>query len=131
MATATQYIATGRRKNSVARVRLLSGSGQITVNKRSFENYFVRNTHRAVVKQPLETTNTLGQYNIFVNVRGGGTSGQAGAIRHGISRALLEINQGFRETLRKEGFLTRDSRAKERKKYGQKGARARFQFSKR
>ena len=131
MTTAPQYCATGRRKNSIARVRLRSGSGQITVNNRSFENYFTRDTHRALIQQPLEATTTVDQYNIFINVRGGGVSGQAGAIRHGISRALLEIDQGFRERLRKEGFLTRDSRAKERKKYGQKGARARFQFSKR
>ena len=131
MGTDLQYIGTGRRKNSVARVRLVPGKGQMLINKRSLEHYFPRETHRLLIHQPFESTSTGGKYNVYVNVQGGGISGQAGAIRHGIARALLEVDSGFRETLRKEGLMTRDPRAKERKKYGQPGARRRFQYSKR
>ncbi len=123
--------ATGRRKEAVARVWLHSGSGKISINQRSLEEYFGRETSRMVFRQALELTETSGQFDIFVNVSGGGLSGQAGAIRHGISRALTKINPEHRGALKKAGYLTRDSRAKERKKYGQRGARARFQFSKR
>ncbi len=125
------YCATGKRKTSVARVRLTEGDGLITVNKRPIEEYFGRETMMMVVKQPLEFTEMIGKYNVFANVRGGGISSQAGAIKHGISRALLEVDPNFRGVLKKAGFLTRDSRIKERKKYGQRGARARFQYSKR
>jgi len=126
-----QYTATGKRKSSIARVSLTPGAGKIIVNEKPAEEYFGRETLRMILRQPLELTGTIGKYNISVNVNGGGGSGQAGAIRHGISKALLEINPEFRTKLKKEGFLTRDSREKERKKYGQKGARKRFQFSKR
>ena len=125
------YCATGKRKTSVARVRLTEGDGLITVNKRPIEEYFGRETMMMVVKQPLEFTEMIGKYDVFANVRGGGISSQAGAIKHGISRALLEVDPNFRGILKKAGFLTRDSRVKERKKYGQRGARARFQYSKR
>lgn len=131
MGTDLQYIGTGRRKNSVARVRLVPGKGQIVVNKRSLEHYFPRENHRLLIHQPFESTSTGGKYNVSVTVRGGGSTGQAGAIRHGITRALLQVDSGFRNTLRKEGLVTRDPRAKERKKYGQPGARRRFQYSKR
>ncbi len=123
--------STGRRKEAVARVWLQPGSGKIAINKRSLEDYFGRETSRMVFRQPLELTETSGTFDIFVNVCGGGLSGQADAIRHGISRALIKINPELRGTLKKAGYLTRDARAKERKKYGQRGARARFQFSKR
>jgi small subunit ribosomal protein S9 len=123
--------ATGRRKEAVARVWLQPGSGKIAINKRSLEEYFGRETSRMVFRQALELTETSGQFDIFVNVAGGGLSGQADAIRHGISRALCAVNAEYRPALKKAGYLTRDSRAKERKKYGQRGARARFQFSKR
>ncbi|MFQ5464531.1 MAG: 30S ribosomal protein S9 [Thermodesulfobacteriota bacterium] len=125
------YRATGRRKTSVARVRLLPGSGEIEINKKPIDDFFNRSVHRTMVRQPLELTKTVDRFNVHVNVRGGGISGQAGAIRHGVARALLESDPEFREPLKKAGFLTRDPRMKERKKYGQKGARARFQFSKR
>ncbi|OGP61427.1 MAG: 30S ribosomal protein S9 [Deltaproteobacteria bacterium RBG_13_61_14] len=125
------FFATGRRKNAVARVRMKPGSGQIVVNDRPLEEYFGRKTSQMVIRQPLELTQTLGQYDIFVNVDGGGLSGQAGAIRHGITRTLMVINPALRPALKKAGFVTRDQRAKERKKYGQRGARARFQYSKR
>jgi len=125
------FFATGRRKNAVARVRMKPGSGQILVNHRPLEEYFGRKTSQMVIRQPLELTQTLGQYDIFVNVDGGGLSGQAGAIRHGITRTLMVINPALRPALKKAGFVTRDQRAKERKKYGQRGARARFQYSKR
>jgi len=125
------YRATGRRKSSVARVRLLPGSGEIEINKRPIDDFFNRSVHRTMVRQPLELTKTADRFNVHVNVRGGGISGQAGAIRHGVARALLESDPALREPLKKAGFLTRDPRMKERKKYGQKGARARFQFSKR
>lgn len=126
-----QYTATGKRKTSIARVFLTPGTGKIVINERPVEEYFGRETLRMILRQPLELTGTIGKYDISVNVTGGGGSGQAGAIRHGISKALLDINPEFRSRLKKEGFLTRDSREKERKKYGQKGARKRFQFSKR
>lgn len=125
------YYGTGRRKTAVARVWLRPGSGTITINKRPIADYFGRATARMVVAQPLEITETMSSYDVSANVNGGGGCGQAEAIRHGISRALLELNPDFRGTLKKAGFVTRDSRIKERKKYGQKGARARFQFSKR
>jgi small subunit ribosomal protein S9 len=125
------YIGTGRRKNSLARVRLKAGSGQFKVNGRSLEDYFARETLTMVVKQPLEATGTITKFDIFANVSGGGVSGQAGALKHGIARALLQYDVELKSMLRKGGFLTRDPRMKERKKYGQKGARARFQFSKR
>ena len=126
-----RYYATGKRKTSVARVWLSPGEGKITINKRSIDEYLKRETAKMIIRQPLELTETLGKYDIYVNVQGGGISGQAGAIKHGISRALLEVNPDFRPLLKKSGFLTRDSRVKERKKYGQPGARKRFQYSKR
>ena len=123
--------ATGRRKHAVARVWLQPGSGKIAINDRSLEQYFGRETSRMVFRQALELTETSGQFDVFVNVRGGGLSGQADAIRHGISRSLIKIDPAHRPALKKAGYLTRDARAKERKEYGQRGARARFQFSKR
>jgi len=125
------YYGTGRRKTSVARVWLRPGEGRIVVNARPLEGYFGRATLRMIISQPLRLTGLEGKYDVIANVRGGGSSGQAEAIRHGISRALLTVNAELRQPLRKAGFLTRDPRVKERKKYGQKGARARFQFSKR
>ena len=127
----TQYYGTGRRKNAVARVYLRPGKGEITVNKRDFENYFPNEALRMIIRQPLNLTETVEQFDILVNVSGGGNSGQAGAVRHGITRALLTYNADLRPVLKKAGLVTRDPRKKERKKYGQKGARARFQFSKR
>ena len=121
----------GRRKTSVARVRVKPGNGTIVVNKHPLDDYFDRNTHKVAVLQPFEVTETTGKYDVTANVNGGGSTGQAGAIRHGISRALIEIDSGLRPVLKRAGFLTRDPRMKERKKFGQKGARARFQFSKR
>jgi len=129
--SSVQYHNTGKRKNAVARVWLTPGQGSISVNQRPLEDYFPREIWRMQVKQPLELCGLMGQYNIVANVYGGGLTGQAGAIRHGIARALLEVDPKLRGRLRKEGFLTRDSRIKERKKYGQKGARKRFQYSKR
>lgn len=126
-----QYYGTGRRKKSVARVRLVPGQGKIMINNREMSEYFGLKTLELIVKQPLELTNTANQYDVLVNVHGGGTTGQAGAIRHGISRALLEVDADFRKALKKEGFLTRDPRMKERKKYGLKKARKASQFSKR
>lgn len=126
-----QYYGTGRRKESVARVRLVPGEGRVTVNKRDLDEYFGLETLKAIVKQPLEVTETLGRYDVLVNVHGGGFTGQAGAIRHGIARALLKADEDLRPTLKKAGFLTRDPRMKERKKYGLKGARRAPQFSKR
>jgi small subunit ribosomal protein S9 len=125
------YYATGKRKTSIARVWLKPGDGKVTINKRSIDDYLKRETAKMIIRQPLELTETLGKFDIYVNVRGGGMSGQAGAIKHGISKALLEVNPDFRPLLKKNGFLTRDSRIKERKKYGQPGARKRFQYSKR
>ena len=126
-----EFLGTGRRKTSVARVRLASGSGKITVNGRTFENYFPTDTLRGVVTAPLARTETANKFDVNVNVSGGGPSGQAGAVRHGIARALLEADANLRPALKADGFLTRDPRMKERKKYGQPGARKRFQFSKR
>jgi len=126
-----EFLGTGRRKTSVARVRLAAGSGKITINGRTFENYFSTDTLRMTVTQPLTVTETTTKFDIRVNVTGGGTTGQAGAVRHGISRALLEADLTYRPALKAQGFLTRDPRMKERKKYGQPGARKRFQFSKR
>ncbi|KXB89619.1 30S ribosomal protein S9 [Veillonella sp. DNF00869] len=126
-----QYYGTGRRKSSVARVRLVPGTGKITVNKRELNEYFGRQTLELIVKQPLVLTNTLEQYDVVATVAGGGPSGQAGAIRHGLSRALLEVDGELRQGLKKAGFLTRDPRMKERKKYGLKKARKASQFSKR
>ena len=131
MAVEIQHRATGRRKTSVARVRLVPGSGAITVNRRSLDEYFPNNVLKMIIKQPLLSTETAERFDIHVAVTGGGPSGQAGAIRHGIARALTAYNAELRKKLKKEGFLTRDPRMKERKKYGQRGARARFQFSKR
>ena len=127
----SNFYATGRRKNAIARVWLKEGEGTFLINNRSLEKYFPRETARMVIKQPFYLTNTFGKYDINVTVRGGGISGQAGAIKHGISRALLKVNEEFRDILKKAGFLTRDARVKERKKYGQKKARKRFQYSKR
>jgi small subunit ribosomal protein S9 len=125
------YKATGRRKSSVARVVLAPGSGRITVNERSMENYFPRETLQMMIRQPIELCGLTGRYDIAAKVEGGGMAGQAGALRHGISRALTTMDSELRSRLKKEGFLTRDPRVKERKKYGQKAARKRFQFSKR
>jgi small subunit ribosomal protein S9 len=129
--TEERYYATGKRKTTVARVWLRPGGGKIEVNKKTFDDYFPRETLRMTILQPLELTDTVGQFDVYVNVKGGGASGQAGAIRHGISKALLSYNEQLRGVLKKAGFITRDPRVKERKKYGQKGARARFQYSKR
>jgi len=125
------FLGTGRRKTSVARVRLASGSGKITVNGRTFENYFPTETLRGVVVQPLNITATAAKFDVAVNVSGGGPTGQAGAVRHGIARALLKVDATLRPALKADGLLTRDPRMKERKKYGQPGARKRFQYSKR
>jgi small subunit ribosomal protein S9 len=127
----SDFLGTGRRKTAVARVRLSSGSGKITVNGRPVEAYFVVESQRTLVSQPFVATDTNGKYDTAVNVKGGGPTGQAGAVRHGIARALLEVDASLRGPLKAQGLLTRDSRMKERKKYGQPGARARFQFSKR
>jgi small subunit ribosomal protein S9 len=125
------YYATGRRKTAVARTWLTPGSGKITINNHSLEEYFPIETTRDEMSQPFKITNTLGSYDVRATVVGGGISGQAGAVRHGITRALVLINPDFRLNLKRAGFIKRDPRVKERKKYGQKGARARFQFSKR
>lgn len=126
-----EYYGTGKRKSSTARVRLLPGAGQVIVNKRDVSEYFSNETQRTVLRYPLAVTDNLGKFDIRVIVSGGGTSGQAGAIRLGIANALLEFNAELRPRLKRAGLLSRDSRIKERKKYGQKGARKRFQFSKR
>lgn len=131
MATTEQYHAIGRRKSASARVFLRPGSGEITVNKKNADDYFQRDVLMMLVRQPLVLTETNGKFDILCNVKGGGKSGQAGAVRLGIARALLLFDQGLRPSLKAGGFLTRDARVKERKKYGQRGARARFQFSKR
>lgn len=132
MAEAAAIIsATGRRKTAVARVRMTLGSGTITVNGRALDDYFPREVSRMIIHQPLETVSGVGRYDIIANIHGGGLSGQADALRHGISRALEKFDETNRGPLKKQGMLTRDARKKERKKYGQKGARARFQFSKR
>ncbi len=125
------FYSTGRRKQAVARVWMMPGSGKIAINNREVDDYFGRATSKMVLRQPLELTETTNRYDIYVNVAGGGLSGQADAIQHGITRSLMKLNASFRPGLKKAGFVTRDPRIKERKKYGQRGARARFQFSKR
>jgi small subunit ribosomal protein S9 len=129
--TKIEFLGTGRRKTAIARVRLASGSGKITVNGRAFENYFPLETLRSTVSQPLTLTGTAEKFDARINVTGGGPNGQAGAVRHGIARALIRADATLRGALKAEGLLTRDSRMKERKKYGQPGARKRFQYSKR
>ncbi|MBQ7506362.1 MAG: 30S ribosomal protein S9 [Lachnospiraceae bacterium] len=131
MAKTDKFYGTGRRKSSVARVYLVPGSGKITINKRDIDEYFGLETLKVIVRQPLVATESEGKYDVLVNVKGGGYTGQAGAIRHGIARALIEADQEYRPTLKSEGFLTRDPRMKERKKYGLKAARRAPQFSKR
>ena len=126
-----EFLGTGRRKTAVARVRLATGSGKITINGRAFDTYFPLETLRSTVSQPLTVTGTSEKLDVRVNVTGGGPNGQAGAVRHGIARALLQFDANLRPSLKKEGYLTRDPRMRERKKYGQPGARKRFQFSKR
>jgi len=126
-----QYYGTGRRKTSTARVYLRPGAGNVLVNRKAFESYFPNETLRMIIRQPLNLTETAGKFDVLANVAGGGPAGQAGAIRHGITRALIEYNADLRPTLKHAGLITRDPRIKERKKYGQKGARKRFQFSKR
>jgi small subunit ribosomal protein S9 len=130
-AAVSRFYATGKRKNSIARVWMMPGSGKITINDRTSDQYFGRDVLKMIIRQPFEVTGTVDKYDVLATVVGGGTSGQAGAIRHGISKALLAVDTEAKGKLRKEGLLTRDPRKKERKKYGQKGARARFQFSKR
>jgi len=131
VAEKVNYYATGRRKNSTAKVRLIPGEGKIIVNQKDFKEYFNREALTTMIVEPLKLTNTDSAYDVVAQLLGGGITGQAGALRHGISRALLEINGEFRDILKREGFLTRDSRMKERKKYGLKKARKRPQFSKR
>ena len=126
-----QYYGTGRRKSATARVYLRAGEGGFKINRKTFDQYFPNETLRMIIRQPLQLTETVTKFDILINVRGGGPAGQAGAIRHGITRALLEYNADLRPALKKAGLITRDPRIKERKKYGQKGARKRFQFSKR
>lgn len=126
-----QYYGTGRRKTSTARVYLRPGAGEIKINKKAFDQYFPNETLRMIIRQPLQLTDTSNKFDILINVGGGGPSGQAGAIRHGLTRALMEYNSDLRPALKQAGLVTRDPRIKERKKYGQKGARKRFQFSKR
>jgi small subunit ribosomal protein S9 len=126
-----QYYGTGRRKTSTARVYMRPGAGEVKINKKAFEQYFPNETLRMIIRQPLQLTETANKFDILVNVAGGGPAGQAGAIRHGITRALMEFNADLRPALKHAGLVTRDPRIKERKKYGQKGARKRFQFSKR
>ncbi|PYT02587.1 MAG: 30S ribosomal protein S9 [Acidobacteria bacterium] len=126
-----QYYGTGRRKTSTARVYLRPGTGEIKINRKTFEQYFPNQALRMIIRQPLTLTDTASKFDIVVNVAGGGPAGQAGAVRHGITRALMEFNADLRPALKDAGLVTRDPRAKERKKYGQKGARKRFQFSKR
>jgi len=129
--TSIQHYGTGRRKTATARVFLRPGTGAITINGGEFDKYFPNETLRMIIRQPLQLTEQVGKFDILVNVNGGGIAGQAGAVRHGITRALMEFNSELRKRLKKARFVTRDPRAKERKKYGQKGARKRFQFSKR
>ena len=131
MMAETKFYATGKRKSSVARVFLKPGSGNIVVNQKTIDEYFGRETSKMVIRQPLELTDNVGKFDIFVNVSGGGPSGQAGAIKHGITKALMEADAELRGALKKAGFITRDSRIKERKKYGKRSARRSFQFSKR
>jgi len=129
--TTNEFLGTGRRKTAVARVRLATGTGKITVNRRSFDNYFPLETQRSIATQPLTVAGALEKFDVRVNVSGGGPNGQADAVRHGIARALIQFDAALRPPLKAEGLLTRDSRMRERKKYGQPGARKRFQFSKR
>jgi small subunit ribosomal protein S9 len=131
MTAVVQHIGTGRRKNAIAQVRILSGSGRIVVNSRPFENYFTRESHRLIIMQPLELSKQAGKVDVFAKVSGGGVGGQAGALRHGIARALVRMDEALKSALKKAGFLTRDSRMRERKKYGRKRARRRFQYTKR
>ncbi len=131
MAKSAKFYGTGRRKKSIARVYLVPGKGEITINKRSIDEYFGLETLKVIVRQPLVATDTVEKYDVLVNVHGGGYTGQAGAIRHGIARALLQVDADFRPVLKKAGYLTRDPRMKERKKYGLKAARRAPQFSKR
>lgn len=131
MAKTEKYYGTGRRKKSIARVYLVPGKGQVTINKRSMDDYFGMETLKVIVRQPMALTETGEKYDVLVNVKGGGYTGQAGAIRHGIARALLQVDADYRPALKKAGYLTRDSRMKERKKYGLKAARRAPQFSKR
>jgi small subunit ribosomal protein S9 len=125
------FYSTGRRKRAVARVWMMPGTGKIAINRREIDDYFGRATSKMILRQPLELTETLGRYDIYINVSGGGLSGQAEAIRLGVTRSLMKINAAFRPALKKAGYVTRDPRIVERKKYGQRGARARFQYSKR
>jgi small subunit ribosomal protein S9 len=125
------FYSTGRRKRAIARVWMMPGTGKIAINRREIDDYFGRATSKMILRQPLELTETLGRYDIYINVSGGGLSGQAEAIRLGVTRSLMKINAAFRPALKKAGYVTRDPRIVERKKYGQRGARARFQFSKR
>jgi len=129
--TQQRYYATGKRKTAIARVYMKEGSGNIVVNKRSYEEYFTRPSLKMLIRQPFDITGKKDQFDLFINVSGGGVAGQAGAVKHGISKALLEYDAELRSILKKAGFLTRDARVVERKKYGQPGARKRFQFSKR
>ena len=131
MTEKVQYIATGRRKRSVARVRMMKGTGKITINDRPFNDFFTRESHRLVIMQPLELVKMPTQYDIFALVNGGGSSGQAGAVKLGIARALVKMQEDLKSVLKKAKFLTRDPRARERKKYGRKRARRRFQYTKR
>jgi small subunit ribosomal protein S9 len=131
MMTEKRYYATGKRKSAVARVYMKEGSGSIVVNKRNFDDYFTRDSLKMLIKQPFDITGTKDKFDLYIHVCGGGISGQAGAVKHGISRALLEYDMELRPALKRAGFITRDPRIKERKKYGQPGARKRFQFSKR
>jgi small subunit ribosomal protein S9 len=131
MAEARRYYETGKRKSAIARVWIMPGSGKLTVNRRALDQYFPLETHRSIVQEPFHVTATMAQYDALITVRGGGISGQASAIRHGISKALLQADPDFRPALKQQGFLTRDPRIMERKKYGQKKARKRFQYSKR
>ncbi len=131
MNAANEFLGTGRRKKAIARVRLAQGTGTITVNGRAFEQYFPLESYRTQASQPLATTETAAKFDVHVNVVGGGPAGQAGAVRHGIARALLAVDPAYRPALKADGLLTRDPRSRERKKYGQPGARKRFQYSKR
>jgi len=132
MATVVErFYGTGRRKTSVARVWIRPGSGRVVINRRAFEDYFPRETLRMIIAQPLQVTNTAGQFDLLATVMGGGPTGQAGALRHGLARALVRFDENLRQVLKKAGLLTRDPRMRERKKYGQPGARQKFQYSKR
>ena len=131
MATKTFFAATGRRKNSIARVRIVEGTGTVTINDRPFAAYFPRESNRLIIMQPLELAKLEAKIDVFANVNGGGLSGQAGAVKHGISRALVTMDEALKKDIKKAGFLTRDARMRERKKYGRKRARRRFQFTKR